>query len=155
MTDNSPNLFDLQPALYTVGYQGRTIEDLVALLLRHGIKRLIDVRRDAWSRNPDYTGSRLRTAVETAGIEYLHLPQLGVPKEIRADASSAETTRRVLDWYENEYLPDMPDDVARLADIVKTSPAALMCYEAKPSDCHRGRLAPLIARLAGLPLMHL
>ncbi|HOP06079.1 MAG TPA: DUF488 domain-containing protein [candidate division Zixibacteria bacterium] len=155
MTDNSPNLFDLQPALYTIGYQGRTITDLIVLLQDHGVRQLIDVRRDAYSRNPDYTGSRLREAIESAGIRYIHLPELGIPKEIRSDATSADASRRVLDWYENEYLPDIPDAVNRLAGIVKKYLSALMCYETKPSDCHRGRLAPLIARLADLPLVHL
>lgn len=63
--------------LYTWGYRGRTVETLQALVRRHGIKRVIDVRRTAGGMyvGPGWTSTRLRPRLK----QYEHQPNLGNP----------------------------------------------------------------------------
>jgi uncharacterized protein (DUF488 family) len=63
--------------LFTVGYQGHTIETFLDLLLAYGITHIIDVRQLPFSRKPDFSKKRLTAHLAAVGIGYTHLVQLG------------------------------------------------------------------------------
>ena len=46
------------PNLYTIGYQGQTIEQFLDTLLAHGIEHVIDVRQLPFSRKADFSTHR-------------------------------------------------------------------------------------------------
>ena len=68
------------PPLYTIGYQGRSLEEFLAVLRREGIGCVVDVRRNALSRKPGFSKTALREALAGAGIDYLHLRRLGIER---------------------------------------------------------------------------
>ena len=71
----------------TVGHSTHPIEEFIGILRAHGIRRLVDVRTIPRSRrNPQFSRENLPASLETAGIEYLHLPGLGGLRHARKDS---------------------------------------------------------------------
>lgn len=59
--------------VFTIGYEGRTINDFLADLRANDIKLLADVREAPTSRKRGFSKSALASALQDAGIDYLHL----------------------------------------------------------------------------------
>ena len=142
-------------AVYTVGYEGRSIDALLNALLRDGIRRVVDVRKNALSRKYGFTGTTFSRLCQDMEIEYVHLPELGVPSALRINLTTAVAYETLFDYYELTILPAQGDWVLRAADLARELPSALLCFEADACFCHRGRLAPHVADLAELPIQHL
>ena len=70
----------------TVGYQGATVHSFLQALREAGIELLVDVRAVASSRRPGFAKSALAANLHGAGIDYLHLRDLGTPAPGRAAA---------------------------------------------------------------------
>lgn len=128
--------------VFTVGYQGRTADELADLLKERGIERVIDVRQNALSRKRGFSKTALRGWLEEAGIEYLHLPELGTPRELRRDYVTPEEVRQ-------GYLGHLRGKealVEMLSLLVEQRRTALLCFERDPEACHRSVLADELAR---------
>ena len=144
-----------QLAIYTVGYEGRTIDDLLSHLIRSGIRQLVDVRRNALSRKYGFGGKTTARLCAEVDIAYIHVPALGIPSTMRMDLSSLTTYDRLFDLYERTILPSAHDSITSVADLCTQKPSALMCFEASSRQCHRGRLAQHLAPASGLDVKHL
>ena len=142
-------------AVYTVGYEGRTIDGLLDHLLRSGIHRLVDVRKNAMSRKYGFAGKTIARLCADVDIEYVHVPALGIPSSFRADLSTPEAYKKLFDRYERDILPDVPESISSVAELCGGKPSALMCFEADSFRCHRGRLAPHVAGESHLKVTHL
>ena len=125
--------------IYTVGYEGRDVADLIALLSTHRVETLVDVRLTPISRKAGFSKTALSSALADAGITYLHERGLGNPKENRPAYRAGEKTARRR--YLAHLLQNEGDAVARLSDIVATSATALLCVERESSICHRSAVA--------------
>src|SRR3954451_21230653 len=75
-----------QLRIFTIGYEGATMDEFIGALQRAGVERLIDVRALPLSRRPGFSKTALKGALEEAGIDYVHLKSLGTPAEGRAAA---------------------------------------------------------------------
>ena len=63
--------------VYTIGYDSRTLKELLELLAQYGITLLVDVRRWPTSRRmPWFSREQLQSALERSGIKYLWLGDL-------------------------------------------------------------------------------
>lgn len=127
------------PEVFTVGYEGRTIDELVGLLRRHRVRVLVDVRLNAISRRRGFSKTALAGSLADAGIDYVHEPQLGNPKENRPAFREGRPAahRKYLKHVERQGT----DAVARLTDLVASAPTALLCFEQEPESCHRTTIA--------------
>lgn len=143
------------PAIYTVGYEGITVDGLLDLLLRQGMRRLVDVRSNPIARRYGFHKETLRRLCADVDIEYIHFGSLGVPSAWRADLSDEASYARLFDRYEKEILPAQTTAVQKVAALVAEMPSALMCMEAEHHSCHRSRLATDIARKTTLPVKEL
>ncbi|MCX7021043.1 MAG: DUF488 domain-containing protein [bacterium] len=151
--------------IFTIGYEGASLVSFIGTLKHEGIAALLDVRRDPWSRRPDFRKRGLEPALAAADIAYRHEPRLGVPKEVRERfrdgtdpagfAGALLASLRFAAWYAAEVLGKNQDLLRELSESVKSTPIALLCYEADPARCHRGLLALELASLTGLPIRHL
>lgn len=142
-------------AVYTVGYEGESIDHFLNRLLKAGVERLIDVRRNPFSRKYGFTGGTLRRTCSKLHIEYRHLPGLGIPSKLRRDIGTRAKRDRLFCHYENEMLPLCDDDLAVASELMSSKPSALMCVEHDVNDCHRGPLSRALAKLSGLDPVHL
>lgn len=132
------------PTLYTIGYQGQTIETLLDLLLAHGIQHVIDVRQLPFSRKPDFSKKRFAAHLERVGIGYTHMVALGTPKALR------DEVRRTHDYAMffaamRELIAAQPGAVAEAVAIANAQPTALLCFEADVATCHRLTVAEAMA----------
>jgi uncharacterized protein (DUF488 family) len=142
-------------AVYTVGYEGLMLDGLLDLLLRNGIKQLVDVRCNPVARRFGFHKSTLDRHCRDLGLSYVHLPQLGIPSSWRQDLSDLKTYERLFTRYEDEILPAQAAWVEKACELLKEKPSAFMCMEADALCCHRTRLARLLAKQTGLPLKEL
>jgi uncharacterized protein (DUF488 family) len=67
----------MRTVLYTIGYEGQTVEAFLQRLLAQGVLALIDVRELPLSRKPGFSKNALASALQRHGIEYIHMPALG------------------------------------------------------------------------------
>jgi uncharacterized protein (DUF488 family) len=73
----------MHPTLFTLGYEGLTIEAFIARLQTTQVKTVVDVRELPLSRKKGFSKSAFCAALATHGVAYLHAPALGCPKPIR------------------------------------------------------------------------
>lgn len=165
--------FSVSPAgdgmttLYTIGYEGRGtaqriepghsamepryaatgIASLIRALEERYIDTLVDVRRNPVSRNPQFIKAPLSLALLQAGIEYQHFPQLG----ISAAARNHGERQSVLDSYERRIRTHPWFGPFKGLD----GATAIMCVEADPEQCHRSRLARVLADRYGYEVVHI
>lgn len=143
------------PAVYTSGYEGMSVEAFFNRLLKHGIRLLIDVRANPVSRKYGFAGSRLRQFCERLGLSYRHEPSVGIPRGERSELNDLASYRRLFRHYEDSILSVQPKRIAELGRIMSDNPSVLVCFEKDIERCHRGCLAPYIARESGLKVIHL
>src|SRR5512141_1540839 len=64
--------------IYTIGHSTRSIEEFLAILDSFGIRTLADIRRFPGSRrHPQFGRDALRDTLNSHGLEYMHIPELG------------------------------------------------------------------------------
>lgn len=142
-------------AVYTVGYGGIMVDGLLDVLLRTGVERLIDVRCNPIARRYGFHKSTLNRLCADVGIEYVHIPSLGIPSAWRADLGDRESYDRLFLRYEREILPAEAANVLRVGNLLRERPSVLMCMEADHTCCHRTRLAALVSHHTELPIKEL
>ena len=125
--------------LVGVGYEGRTIDDLIGHLLALGVTRLVDVRLNAISRKPGFSKTALANALGDAGISYVHQREFGNPKASRAgfagdDAELAEARAAFSALLQRSEAVDALD---ALAQASLQEGVAVLCFEADQRRCHR------------------
>lgn len=134
-------------ALASIGYEGRSIENYFNALIKSGIGILCDVRKNPISRKYGFSRSTLCRLCEGCGIEYRHYPQLGIPSWERKMLNCQEDYDILFDRYEKTILPNAQDSVDDISDLVKQGRGvALTCFEANPAQCHRTRVARIVAQ---------
>lgn len=129
--------------LMTTGYQGETIDMFIAKLVAAGVDLLVDVRALPLSRKPGFSKSRLRARLDEAGIDYCHIPELGMPRPLRNMRSSLADNTPILDQYE-QLLDSKLVLIEELLKTIHGKQACLMCFESDESQCHRSRLARFV-----------
>lgn len=131
--------------LFTIGYEGATMDEFLAALRSAGVKRVIDVRALPLSRRPGFSKTPLRNALAEAGIDYVHLRALGTPAEGRSAAKRGDRVTLERVYAGQLELPEAivaGEEMKRLAGEL---PSALLCYERDPRDCHRTLLWQRVA----------
>ena len=133
---------------FTIGYAGRTIDELLTTLKVAGVATVVDVRNSAVSMyKPDFSKGNLRRHLEASGIGYLHLPDLGVPRDIRSRAIGKKDRTELWDWYDHNVVDQFVGHNLHYFFNFADHPLAFMCLEADPTSCHRHRLALALERL--------
>ena len=131
---------------FTLGYTGRKLDDLMASLLAAGVRTLIDIRQNPVSMyRPELSRTNLQKTVESKGMQYVHLPELGVPRDVRARAIQSGTRKVIWEWYDEHVAEPYLDNLHHFLNSVE-HPVAMMCVEIDPTECHRHRLAVALER---------
>lgn len=124
-----------------IGYQRSSIDELIERLRDASITTVIDVRELPWSRRAEFSKKRLEERLTREGLRYVHLRAAGNPRENRkSGASSAEILARY-----REHLARTSGVLEEILAAAGGEAAALLCYEADASECHRSILLEQLA----------
>ncbi len=141
-------------AIYTVGYEGATLEVFLERLQSARVETVVDVRDLPLSRRRGFSKNALAAALRAAGIEYQHVRALGCPKHIR------DQYRKDRNWVSYtaafmQHLSNQLAAVAHLASLGDARTSALLCYEADARFCHRTYVARAATALCGGTVLHI
>lgn len=141
--------------LFTIGYEGEPQAAVIDRLKAAGVQVLADVRAVAASRRAGFSKTVLGSSLAEAGIEYVHLRDLGTPKAGR-DAARAGRIGEMRSIFA-EHMQEPPSQLAfeRLRQIAKDRPTALLCFEAEHAGCHRAILAERLQAEDGFEVVNL
>ncbi len=136
--------------IYTIGYQGLTLELYLNKLLGARVTLLCDVRWNPISRKHGFSKTTLSQECNNVGIKYEHLRELGIPTEKRNNLKTQEDHDALLAEYEREMLPAQNQAIRRIQKWMETGECvALTCYEKNPEQCHRHCVADALSALLG------
>ncbi|MCX7791325.1 MAG: DUF488 domain-containing protein [Chloroflexaceae bacterium] len=141
-------------AIYTLGYEGLTADAFLNRVLEAGIQRIIDVRHNPISRRYGFHKSTLVRLATLLGLEYVHVPELGIPGAERGHLESFAQYQKLFQSYEAE-LSRVLEQQRMVAKLLQEKPSVLVCLEADPRFCHRSVLAQALTRIVDLPVKHL
>lgn len=140
--------------IYTVGYEGLTLEQFIQQLRSARVQIVIDVRDFPLSRKRGFSKTALAAALDAAGMKYLHVRSVGCPKPIR-DQYRADRDWEVYTAAFMDHLQQQGVAIGELAAICAQQVAALLCYEADAGFCHRTYVAQAAAAISGGRVLHI
>ena len=132
--------------VFTIGYEGATMAEFVATLQAAGVAQVIDVRALPLSRRPGFSKTPLAASLAAEGIGYVHLKALGTPKEGRDAAKKGDVPTLERVYAGQLELPEAQVQAARMLELAKEKPSALLCFEREPGHCHRTLLLAAVAQ---------
>ena len=147
-----------EPCLFTIGYEGLTIDAYIDKLIRHSVAMVIDVRRNPISRKYGFSKTRFRSYLERAHMAYEHIPELGVASSQRKNLETAEDYHTLFEEYASTTLPRCEAELERISLLLNTHRrVALTCFEAEAISCHRHRITESLHRIENWnnPIVHI
>lgn len=141
--------------VYTIGYEGLSFEGYVNLLLRHDVRLLCDVRKNPLSRKFGFSKGTLGRLLPKLGIEYLHIPDLGIRSEMRQKLNTADDYARLFSAY-RKTLPENGKSLQLLESLLgEHQRIALTCFEKEYSSCHRHCVSDYLESESNIRICHL
>ncbi|MBI5589469.1 MAG: DUF488 domain-containing protein [Deltaproteobacteria bacterium] len=143
--------------IYTIGYEGVNKNSFMAWLVNYKIDIVADVRQRPLSRKKGFSKNGLCESLSENDIEYLGLPSLGVPKEMRDELKSTGNYSSFFKKYKDSLSSKSQEINELFIKISSGKRVALLCFEHDANKCHRIVLAEQISKLSknGFEVRHL
>lgn len=137
--------------IFTIGHSTHSMMEFLALLNRHRITAVADVRSQPYGRLDYFHRENLAASLKAAGIEYVFLgQQLGARRE------ESECYEDGVALYERiSKLPAFQEGLVRLRRGAEKYKLAIMCAEKEPLTCHRGILISRCLKDCGMEIEHI
>lgn len=134
--------------LFTIGYEGISLEEYIKRLIINDVHVLCDVRKNAYSQKYGFSKAQLQKACEGVGIKYVHVPQLGIESDKRQDLRSQKDYDILFKEYERTTLKNNMEALMYVRSLIDADKrVALTCFEKDPKQCHRLRVANALMAL--------
>lgn len=135
-------------ALFTIGYEGISLEGYLNKLVKSNVNLLIDVRKNPLSMKFGFSKTLLTRYCNSLNIDYQHLPELGIVSEKRKKLVEQADYDKLFVEYANTTLKETIETQEQIVRLVeKYQRVALTCFESKPCQCHRTHLSKSISEL--------
>ncbi len=144
--------------LFTIGYEGLTIDSYIDKLITHAVAMVVDVRKNSISRKYGFSKTRFRNSLDKARIGYEHIPKLGIESSQRKHLETAEDYHALFEKYAATTLRQCDEEVKRVIRLLGTyRRVALTCFEAEAGSCHRHKITDLLRRTEHFnhPVVHI
>ncbi|MDO9557091.1 MAG: DUF488 domain-containing protein [Coriobacteriia bacterium] len=140
----------------TAGYEGRSADDLIELLSANSVQVVIDVRERPLSRKRGLSKSALSERLAAEGVDYIHMRELGNPKEYR-DALKRGWAFEEFAMTFRTLLSSQVEALELVEELALSKRACLLCFEADPAQCHRSLVAKVLAEMTdgAIEVVHL
>ena len=138
--------------VFTIGHSTHSLEAFLALLQKHGVTAIADVRSAPFSRfNPQFNKDALERSLKAAGIKYVFLGrELGARSD---DPSCYENGRVQYGRLAQSAL--FRSGIERVIRGAQEQRIALMCAEKEPLECHRTLLVARALDQQGIAVAHI
>ena len=142
----------MNDCVYTIGHSNHSTVAFIALLRRHGVSALGDVRSHPYSRYvTQYAREALKISLSDAGIAYVFLG-----KELGARSDNPACYKKGKVQYERLVQePSFSEGIRRVIQGIDRYRIALMCTEKDPIECHRALLVARKLFEAGILVNHI
>lgn len=135
--------------LFTIGYEGISLEEYFNRLIKNDVKVLVDVRNNPLSMKFGFSKKKLETFCSALNIEYLHIPEVGIQSSQRKNLVSQNEYDVLFDRYKHHTLTNTLSHQTRLLTLLKDKKRiALTCFEANICQCHRLHLAQAVSEIS-------
>jgi uncharacterized protein (DUF488 family) len=136
--------------LFTIGYEGISLEEYLVRLLKNDVKVLVDVRNNPLSMKYGFSKTLLKRYCESLGIKYVHIPEVGIQSDQRQELNTQADYDKLFAVYRKNNLTKTVDSQTQILNLLKENKRiALTCFEANICQCHRKHLAEAIENLPG------
>jgi len=136
--------------LFTIGYEGISLEEYLVRLLKNDVKVLVDVRNNPLSMKYGFSKTLLKRYCESIGIRYVHIPEVGIHSEQRQELNTQADYDKLFTVYRKQNLIKTTKAQTDILNLLKENKRiALTCFEANICRCHRKHLAEAIEILPG------
>lgn len=145
-------------ALFTIGYEGLSLEEYINKLLAADVKVLCDVRKNSFSMKYGFNKSQLQMACDGVGIRFIHIPEVGIMSDKRRELHTQQDYDILFEDYRKTVLPQTLNQQEEILNLIKTHDrVAITCFEANICQCHRKHLAESLIQNAekNVQLVHL
>lgn len=135
--------------LFTIGYEGISLEDYLNRLIENDVKILVDVRSNPVSRKFGFSAKSLKLFCEKVGIDYIHIPEVGIRSEYRQNLKVQSDYNKLFKNYKENTLKQTQDKQKEILELLKKKKRiALTCFESDILMCHRNYLAESIVQIS-------
>lgn len=136
--------------LFTIGYEGISLEQYINKLIVNDIKVLCDVRKNPVSMKYGFSKNQLRTVCEGVGIKYIHIPEVGIESDKRQKLNTQADYDKLFKIYKSDTLSKETEKQKYILSLIYSKKRiALTCFEANIHQCHRKHLAESISCIEG------
>jgi uncharacterized protein (DUF488 family) len=139
----------INTVLFTIGYEGISLEEYLVRLIKNDVKLLVDVRNNPLSMKYGFSKSQLKKYCESIGILYVHFPEVGIKSEQRRELNSQADYDQLFSVYRKNNLSKTTETQTEIIHLLKQHKRiALTCFEANICQCHRKHLSEAIKDLS-------
>ncbi|MEO8762158.1 MAG: DUF488 domain-containing protein [Bacteroidia bacterium] len=142
--------------IYTIGHSTHSLAEFLNMLNSFNIKIVADIRSLPGSRRfPQFNKEELKISLEEAGIQYIHLTELGGRRKVKKDSKNNRWNNNSFKGYA-DYMETsaFENAIVQLEDIALTKPTAYMCSEAVWWRCHRSMVSDYL-KAKGWAVLHI
>lgn len=134
--------------LFTIGYEGISLEEYLNRLIKNNVYVLVDVRRNPLSMKFGFSKSLLIKYCNSLGIDYIHIPEVGIKSDMRQGLDNQEDYDKLFEHYKKEELSKTLESQQKILGLlIENKRIALTCFEKNICQCHRKHLAEAICAL--------
>ncbi|WP_291858531.1 DUF488 family protein [Marinilabilia sp.] len=147
-----------EPTLFTIGYEGISLENYLNKLLKNNVKLLVDVRKNPLSMKFGFSKTLLKRYTSSVGIDYLHIPEVGIESSKRQKLETQADYDSLFADYRATTLKNTANNQKYIIELINQyHRIALTCFEANHCQCHRTHLANSVGEFEEFyyPIIHL
>lgn len=97
-----------------------------------------------------FSKKQLQSSCEGVGIEYIHIPEVGIESDKRKAINTQEDYDNLFETYKSDTLSKETVKLEEILSLLQRNKRiALTCFEANINHCHRKHLAESICALKG------
>ncbi len=138
---------DSSACLFTIGYEGLTIDSFLNMLIASNVSAIVDVRNNPVSMKYGFSKKSLERYVQNADLAYYHLPDLGIPSDLRQGLNTPESYKRLFAKYAKDMLPKQKQAIQSVNDLLaRHGRIALVCFESDAQFCHRHKITEYLSQ---------
>ncbi len=144
-----------EETLFSIGYENRSIDEYLNLLIENNISLLCDVRRNPVSMKYGFSKKTLEGYCNDLNKEYIHIPELGIDRQLRNNLVNKKSYEELFSRYKKNVLKKKDKFDLIHTTFKENKRIALTCFENDHHFCHRSTLSNAMESYYGLKVEHL